>query len=49
MVKVEQNDCRFVEGKEHLYRRMTIREIARVQDFRMISNLYMRILIQHIK
>lgn len=33
MVKVEQNDCRFVEGKEHLYRRMTIREIARVQGF----------------
>lgn len=33
MVKVDKNDCRFVEGKEHLYRRMTIREIARVQGF----------------
>ena len=33
MVKVGQNDCRFVEGKEKLYRRMTIREVARVQGF----------------
>lgn len=33
MVKVGKNDCRFVEGKEELYRRMTIREIARVQGF----------------
>lgn len=33
MVKVDKNDCRFVEGKEHLYRRMTIREVARVQGF----------------
>ena len=33
MVKVGTNDCRFVEGKEHLYRRMTIREIARIQGF----------------
>lgn len=33
MVKVGQNDCRFVEGQEHLYRRMSIREIARVQGF----------------
>ena len=33
MVKVDKNDCRFVEGKEHLYRRMTIREIARIQGF----------------
>ncbi len=33
MVKVAQNDCRFVKGKEHLYRRMTIREIARIQGF----------------
>lgn len=33
MIKVGKNDCRFVEGQEHLYRRMTIREIARVQGF----------------
>lgn len=33
MVKFGKNDCRFVEGKEHLYRRMTVREIARVQGF----------------
>ena len=33
MVKVAQNDCRFAEGKEHLYRRMTIREVARVQGW----------------
>lgn len=33
MVKVSKNDCRFVEGKESLYRRMTVREVARVQGF----------------
>lgn len=33
MIKVGQNDCRFVEGKESLYRRMTIREVARIQGF----------------
>lgn len=33
MVKHGPNDCRFVEGKEKLYRRMTIREVARVQGF----------------
>ena len=33
MVKVGKNDCRFVEGKEHLYRRLTVREAARVQGF----------------
>lgn len=33
MVKVGKNDCRFVEGKESLYRRMTVREVARVQGF----------------
>lgn len=33
MIKVGKNDCRFVLGKEHLYRRMTVREIARVQGF----------------
>lgn len=33
MVKIGKNVCRFVEGKENLYRRMTIREVARVQGF----------------
>ena len=33
MVKFGKNDCRFVEGKENLYRRMTIREVARIQGF----------------
>ncbi len=33
MVKVSKNDCRFVEGKENLYRRMSVREVARVQGF----------------
>lgn len=42
MVKVGKNDYRFVEGKEDLYRRMTVREVARVQgspdDFKFIYN-----------
>ena len=33
MVKFDKNDHRFEEGKEDLYRRMTIREVARVQGF----------------
>lgn len=33
MIKVDKNDCRFVEDKKHLYRRMTVREIARIQGF----------------
>lgn len=33
MVKVEKDKCKFVEGKEHLYRRLTIREAARIQGF----------------
>lgn len=33
MIKYGKNDCRFVEGKEALYRRLTIREAARVQGF----------------
>ena len=33
MIKVDKNDCRFVEGKENLYRRLTVREAARVQGF----------------
>lgn len=33
MIKVDKNDCRFVEGSEDLYRRLTVREAARVQGF----------------
>ena len=33
MIKVDKNDCRFVEGSEHLYRRLSVREAARVQGF----------------
>lgn len=33
MVKFGKNDYRFVEGQESLYRRMTVREVARVQGF----------------
>ena len=33
MEKTGKDSCRFVKGKEHLYRRMTVREIARVQGF----------------
>lgn len=33
MIKFGTNDCRFVEGKEDLYRRLTVRECARVQGF----------------
>ena len=33
MIKVEKNLQKFVEGEEHLYRRMTVREVARVQSF----------------
>lgn len=33
MVKFGKNDCCFVEGQENLYRRMTVREVARVQGF----------------
>lgn len=33
MEKVGLNKQRFVKGKEHLYRRMTVREVARVQSF----------------
>ena len=33
MIKVGENDCRFAEGKEDLYRRLTVREAARVQGF----------------
>ncbi len=33
MIKFDKNDCRFVEGKEELYRRLSVRECARVQGF----------------
>lgn len=33
MVKLEANRQAFVKGSEHLYRRMTVREVARVQSF----------------
>lgn len=33
MIKVEKNKQIFVPGKEHLYRRMSVREVARVQTF----------------
>ena len=33
MELVEPNHRRFVPGFEHLYRRMTVREVARVQTF----------------
>lgn len=33
MIKVNSNEQKFVPGKEHLYRRMTVREVARVQTF----------------
>ncbi len=33
MQKKGKNDCRFQAGAEHLYRRLTIREAARIQGF----------------
>jgi len=33
MIKLSKNKMQFVKGKENLYRRMTVREIARVQGF----------------
>lgn len=33
MIKLERDKCIFVPGKEHLYRRMTVREVARIQTF----------------
>ncbi len=33
MEKISPNEHRFVEGKESLYRRMTVREVARLQTF----------------
>lgn len=33
MIKHGVNDCRFVSGKESLYRRLSVREVARIQGF----------------
>jgi DNA (cytosine-5)-methyltransferase 1 len=33
MVKIEKNKQAFVEGQEHLYRRLSVRECARIQTF----------------
>lgn len=33
MKKVEKNKYIFTQGQEHLYRRMTVREVARIQGF----------------
>lgn len=33
MIKLSPDKHKFVEGKEHLYRRMTVREVARIQGF----------------
>lgn len=33
MIKVEKNLHKFATGSEHLYRRMTVREVARIQTF----------------
>ena len=33
MIRIDENTQQFVPGKEHLYRRMTVREVARVQTF----------------
>ena len=33
MIKVEKNLQKFAEGYEHLYRRMSVREVARIQSF----------------
>lgn len=33
MIKVGHNQCAFQKGYEHLYRRMTVREVARIQGF----------------
>jgi DNA (cytosine-5)-methyltransferase 1 len=33
MKKIAENKCIFESGKENLYRRMTVRECARIQGF----------------
>lgn len=33
MIKLEKNLQKFVDGKEYLYRRMSVREVARIQGF----------------
>ncbi len=41
--------CKFVDGKENLYRRMTIREVARVQGFPDSFKFIYKIQMMHIK
>ncbi len=31
--KIEKDKYRFLEGKENLYRRMTVRKVSRIQGF----------------
>ncbi|WP_367976465.1 DNA cytosine methyltransferase [Helicobacter acinonychis] len=33
MVRFGKNDCRFIENHQHLYRRLSVRECARIQGF----------------
>jgi DNA (cytosine-5)-methyltransferase 1 len=33
MAKVEKDKRIFIEGKEHLYRRLSVRECAKIQSF----------------
>ncbi len=33
MAKFGKNDCRFIENYQHLYRRLSVRECARIQGF----------------
>lgn len=42
MEKVEKNLQRFVPGYENLYRRMTVREVARVQTFPRFIPIYIQ-------
>lgn len=43
MTHISANQCIFACGFEHLYRRLSVRECARIQTF--LTNLYLSILI----